>query len=1302
MQDAGSGPNKLAPAFSPALAVQKHGSGPGARLAARRRGQRPVVARDPEGLRPALHRAGRLRRHGRRRTSSRASRSCSTAACRCSASPPRSTTCSSRSSSRRTPRSSTRARWAVDLAGLARQRRPRRHHAAPAGCASSATATASSTSACCSRRFAVYGLSVYGGYGTAVRRRRAVRRVLRVRRGQRADRRAAGVLPHRHRRRLRHQPRPRRSRATCRRSTSSRSSRRSTRPRSRARTRWPSSRGCATYFPMRRGRVLVRRRASASPASRSSTASRWSRSRSATGSRSRCSASPAWRCRGRSSRSCRSSSASSRASRPAKACCGSRRSSPTTRGSCTSRCASPAASRSSPGSPGRTAGQFVLTLGGYHPNFHRDGYPMCRGSASSWQVSDAIVDQGRVLLRADVRSADGRRRARGLGRLRARRGRSSSFGANGIVYFDPFRFEVERLRARSRPASPSTSGSARSRSRSRSARRIRVIGPGVPRLGDLRGRPGRAHRRVRRRRASPDDSRSRWADFVRKYLEEAAPGVARVLTAITGKGALPPGTGPGGAHRHRHRRRLGREAVRGLQRVRDHGHHARCRRPTRAHRRAWTTTARRAARSASRRWTSRRRTRCCALALRRGRRRRQASATLIARRAGPGAFPLGVWGPPQPDDDRKVPKGDVIEAIDGRALRGRGRARRHAADGDRLQPGRAGTAASRCRSSPTRPSVPRVLVGRGRDAVAPAARRATATPTYVRQGASRGSPRAAPAARRSPRSRGERVGAAAARLADAGACRARAATTARSKPAEPAEPPPSTRAVQGAARHRDPRARRPRRERPRLSDHGDAIVRRRASPRRRSTPCRRRCGAAIAATLVRVPARGAPRTRHPCCRAERCRSRAVARGATAAVAMRGAATDGAARLSALIARAGGADARGARPGSRRCAPGEIAVLQLPNARRDVDPARARPRLDRQRRRGAHRRAGARRRSVLLRRRRARRGVPVPRGTERDRASRSASRRGHVRACRLARRARSSPTSAGPSALAAGVVLQAEGGRVRTQRAALQRRMDRRPPSSSTAPRSCTRASRSRCRASRSCSTIASATTAPREIALTLQHGARSTRRRTVSRSRRGRDAATAGAGLRGGARDTGAAATESSSSIARQRGVHLVGDLRRSPAAGRGRRRARSRGCAARRAADVRSSTTTARTRSRWAGPEARAPKEEIAEHADAADTSSCTAAPCRRCPPATTCWRATQEVAPAAPTDAARRATCASPRRATALPPDQILSTFPPANAEGAFESRLPQIVLRAPHAAVGARQPTPATARSRGSRSS
>ena len=55
---------------------------------------------------------------------------------------------------------------------------------------------------------------------------------------------------------------------------------------------------------------------------------------------------------------------------------------------------------------------------------------------------------------------------------------------------------------------------------------------------------------------------------------------------------------------------------------------------------------------------------------------------------------------------------------------------------------------------------------------------------------------------------------------------------------------------------------------------------------------------------------------------------------------------------------------------------------------------------------------------------------------------------------------------------------------------------------------------------------------------------------------------------------------------------------------------------------------------------------------------------------------RGTQQVAggPTAPYEGHARIT--SPRYR--MPTDQILSTFPPANAEGAFESRLPQIVLR------------------------
>ena len=56
-------------------------------------------------------------------------------------------------------------------------------------------------------RFAVYGLSVYGGYGSAVVERPTLLRVLRFRRDQWADWRPSRVLPHRHRRRTGHQSR---------------------------------------------------------------------------------------------------------------------------------------------------------------------------------------------------------------------------------------------------------------------------------------------------------------------------------------------------------------------------------------------------------------------------------------------------------------------------------------------------------------------------------------------------------------------------------------------------------------------------------------------------------------------------------------------------------------------------------------------------------------------------------------------------------------------------------------------------------------------------------------------------------------------------------------------------------------------------------------------------------------------------------------------------------------------------------------------------------------------------------------
>jgi hypothetical protein len=119
------------------------------------------------------------------------------------------------------------------------------------------------------------------------------------------------------------------------------------------------------------------------------------------------------------------------------------------------------------------------------------------------------------------------------------------FGADGIVFFDPFRFKVEvyasisagitidvwigeitisiHIGARIELEGPNFHGKA--------TFEIGPVSLTVP-FGDTE-------------QSGPNYIS--WDAFVPKYLEEAAPGVARVLAAIAGKGALPPGTGPGGA-----------------------------------------------------------------------------------------------------------------------------------------------------------------------------------------------------------------------------------------------------------------------------------------------------------------------------------------------------------------------------------------------------------------------------------------------------------------------------------------------------------------------------------------------------------------------------------------------------------------------------------------------------------------------------------------------------------------------------------------------------------------------------------
>jgi large repetitive protein len=90
---------------------------------------------------------------------------------------------------------------------------------------------------------------------------------------------------------------------------------------------------------------------------------------------------------------------------------------------------------------GDKAGEFVLTVGGYHPSFHRDGYPVVPRVGFRWGISKVLVIKGEsyFALTSEAIMAGTRFEASlTLGPLWA----YLRLGADGIIWFDPFRFEV--------------------------------------------------------------------------------------------------------------------------------------------------------------------------------------------------------------------------------------------------------------------------------------------------------------------------------------------------------------------------------------------------------------------------------------------------------------------------------------------------------------------------------------------------------------------------------------------------------------------------------------------------------------------------------------------------------------------------------------------------------------------------------------------------------------------------------------------------------------------------------------------
>ena len=184
---------------------------------------------------------------------------------------------------------------------------------------------------------------------------------------------------------------------------------------------------------------------------------------------------------------------------------------------------------------GPLKGQFVLTIGGYHPRFHRDGYPDVPRVGLMWHVSDAIVIKGGAYfaltseaLMAGIEvtvSAD-------FGWAWAR----IEFGANGIVYFDPFWFEVEAYARISAGVSIDTFFGEISFSISTGAE-LMVHGPDFG--GRARFSVGPCSLTVPfGSDAERKGDHIEWAPFVTKYLEDGASGGARALSAITGLGTL--------------------------------------------------------------------------------------------------------------------------------------------------------------------------------------------------------------------------------------------------------------------------------------------------------------------------------------------------------------------------------------------------------------------------------------------------------------------------------------------------------------------------------------------------------------------------------------------------------------------------------------------------------------------------------------------------------------------------------------------------------------------------------------------
>jgi hypothetical protein len=211
---------------------------------------------------------------------------------------------------------------------------------------------------------------------------------------------------------------------------------------------------------------------------------------------------------------------------------------------------------------GPNRGQFVLTMGGFHPRFHRAGYPDVPRLGLQWRVSSAIAVKGEAYfaLTSEAVMAGGR--------LEVSADFDPAwahlvFGADGIIFFDPFHFEVEVYASIKAGVTIDVWIGEITISVSITGR-VLVEGPKFHGRGDFRRRTGRHHRRVR------------WSQSARAsestvggFRQEISRGSrARRRTRADGnprQGLAAAGNGTRRRHRHGHRRWIDREAIRRLR-----------------------------------------------------------------------------------------------------------------------------------------------------------------------------------------------------------------------------------------------------------------------------------------------------------------------------------------------------------------------------------------------------------------------------------------------------------------------------------------------------------------------------------------------------------------------------------------------------------------------------------------------------------------------------------------------------------------------------------------------------------------